>query len=216
MKTRLMSQNTPLHKLCIEFFINRNHVNRQHEERDEPNHGVGRPIATAGLGVPSGLFNDFGDVFVTATGCRDVIAETDFKNLKDGAILANSGHFDVEIATANLDKIATAKAEIRPNLMEYTLPSGKQIYLLAQGRLVGQSAAEASPADIMDLTFTLVAVTVEWTTQENGVLTDQQVYLPPAGLTERVASTKLDALGLQHDALTTAQEAYVASWTTGT
>ena len=62
MKTRLMSQNTPLHKLRIEFFINRNHVNRQHEERDEPNHGVGRPIATAGLGVPSGLFNDFGDV----------------------------------------------------------------------------------------------------------------------------------------------------------
>ena len=157
-----------------------------------------------------------GDVFVTATGCRDVIAETDFEKLKDGAILANSGHFDVEIATANLDKMATAKAEIRPNLMEYTLPSGKQIYLLAQGRLVGQSAAEASPADIMDLTFTLMAVTVEWTTQENGVLTDQQVYLPPADLTERVASTKLDALGLQHDTLATAQEAYVASWTTGT
>ena len=157
-----------------------------------------------------------GDVFVTATGCRDVIAQTDFEKLKDGAILANSGHFDVEIAATNLDNISTAKADIRPNLVEYTLPSGKQIYLLAQGRLVGQSAAEASPADIMDLTFTLMAVTVEWAIRENSVLTDRQLYLPPADLTQRVASIKLNALGLQHDTLTAAQEAYIASWATGT
>lgn len=150
------------------------------------------------------------------TGCRDVIPETSFDKLKDGAILANSGHFDVEIPTESLEKIATAKTEIRPNLMEYTLPSGKQIYLLAQGRLVGQSAAEASPADIMDLTFTLMAVTVEWAVRQNREFPQQQFFLPPAELTGQVASTKLAALRLEHDRLTAAQEEYVASWTMGT
>ena len=157
-----------------------------------------------------------GDVFVTATGCRDVIAQSDFEQLKDGAILANSGHFDVEIAATHLDTISTAKAEIRPNLVEYGLPNGKRVYLLAQGRLVGQSAAEASPADIMDMTFALMAMTVEWAIRDNSVLVDRQLYLPPADLIQRVASIKLDALGLQHDTLTAAQEAYIAAWASGT
>lgn len=157
-----------------------------------------------------------GDVFVTATGCRDVIAQSDFEQLKDGAILANSGHFDVEIAATHLDTISTAKAEIRPNLVEYSLPNGKRVYLLAQGRLVGQSAAEASPADIMDMTFALMAMTVEWAIRDNSVLMDRQLYLPPADLVQRVASMKLDALGLQHDTLTVAQEAYIAAWASGT
>jgi len=157
-----------------------------------------------------------GDVFVTATGCRDVIAQSDFAQLKDGAILANSGHFDVEIAATNLDTISTAKAEIRPNLVEYRLPNGKRVYLLAQGRLVGQSAAEASPADIMDMTFALMAMTVEWAIRDNSVLMDRQLYLPPADLIQRVASIKLEALGLQHDTLTAAQEAYIAAWASGT
>jgi S-adenosylhomocysteine hydrolase len=105
---------------------------------------------------------------------------------------------------------------MRPHLAEYTLPSGKQVYLLAQGRLVGQSAAEASPADIMDLTFTLMAVTVEWAAQERNSFHKKQVLLPPAELTDRVASMKLAALGLTHDRLTPSQERYLASWGSGT
>lgn len=157
-----------------------------------------------------------GDLFVTATGCRDVIGEHDFVNLKDGAILANSGHFDVEVDVASLERAAMKKTTIRPNLMEYQLPAGKKIFLLAQGRLVGQSAAEASPADVMDLTFTLMAMTVEWIAQNRGELRERRVKLPPAEFTERVADLKLRALGLHHDRWTPAQREYVESWAHGT
>jgi adenosylhomocysteinase len=157
-----------------------------------------------------------GDLFVTATGCRDVIGENDFAQLKDGAILANSGHFDVEVNAASLERVASRKTIIRPNLMQYDLPNGKRIFLLAQGRLVGQSAAEASPADVMDLTFTLMAMTVEWIAQNRGELRERRVKLPPAEFTERVADLKLRALGLRHDSWTPSQREYVESWAHGT
>src|SRR5262249_31463260 len=153
-----------------------------------------------------------GDVFVTATGCSGVITADHLAGGKDGAIFANSGHFDVEIDVAGLECAATARTEIRPNLTEYTLADGKQVYLLAQGRLVGQSAAEASPADIMDLTFTLMAMTLEWAVRQRDALRTQPVWLPPVELTEAVASMKLAALGLAHDQLTAAQRAYLKSW----
>jgi adenosylhomocysteinase len=156
-----------------------------------------------------------GDVFITATGCRAIITTEHFAALKDGAVLANSGHFDVEIDVAALERAAQRKTEIRPNLTEYILADGKSVYVLAQGRLVGQSAAEASPADIMDLTFTLMAMTVEWAVQQRD-LGGQQIQLPPAELTQRVASMKLAALGVVHDRLTATQEEYVASWAAGT
>ena len=157
-----------------------------------------------------------GDLFVTATGCRDVIGAEDFAHLKDGAILANSGHFDVEVNVASLERVASRKIAIRPNLMEYTLPNGKRIFVLAQGRLVGQSAAEASPADVMDLTFTLMAMTVEWIAQNRGEMRERRVKLPPPEFTERVADLKLRALGLRHDSWTPSQREYVESWAHGT
>ena len=166
--------------------------------------------------LPMSQAVELGDVFVTATGCREIITAADFARLKDGAILANSGHFDVEIDVASLERTAKAKTEIRPNLTEYTLTSGKQVYLLAQGRLVGQSAAEASPAEIMDLTFTLMAVTVEWAARESKAFPQNQVLLPPAEFTDRVASMKLAALGLAHDHFTPSQKEYLASWGAGT
>jgi adenosylhomocysteinase len=159
---------------------------------------------------------ELGDVFVTATGCRGIIAEADFPRLKDGAILANSGHFDVEIDVAALERMAVGKAEIRPHLTEYTLANGNHLALLAQGRLVGQSAAEASPADIMDLTFTLMALTVVWAAREPSLWRARQVVLPPLEFTERIAAMKLAALGLRHDHLTPSQERYLASWNLGT
>jgi adenosylhomocysteinase len=166
--------------------------------------------------MPMSQAVEMGDLFVSATGCADVLSEGDFAKLKNGAVLANSGHFDVEIDVAGLERIAVAKVEIRPHLTEYTLSNGKQVYLLARGRLVGQSAAEASPADIMDLTFTLMAVTVAWAARERSSFSQKQVMLPPAEFTERVASLKLAALELRHDRLTAAQEKYVASWGSGT
>jgi adenosylhomocysteinase len=166
--------------------------------------------------LPMSQAVEVGDVFVTATGCQHVITEADFAKLKDGAILANSGHSDVEIDVAALEKIAANKTKIRPHLVEYTLPSGKQVYVLAQGRLVGQSAAEASPADIMDLTFTLMAVTVVWAVRERDSLKNKHVVLPPAEFTDRVAAMKLAALGVAHDHLTPAQAHYLASWEAGT
>jgi adenosylhomocysteinase len=157
-----------------------------------------------------------GDLFVTATGCRDVIGQSNFAQLKDGAILANSGHFDVEVNVASLERIASRQTVIRPNLMEYTLPGGKRIFLLARGRLVGQSAAEASPADVMDLTFTLMAMTVEWIAHNHGELSERRVKLPPPEFTERVAELKLRALGLRHDSWTPSQREYIESWVHGT
>jgi len=157
-----------------------------------------------------------GDVFVTATGCRDVIDAAALHQIKDGAIVANSGHFDVEIDVASLERVATHRRDIRPNLVEYTLPGGKQVYLLARGRLVGQSAAEASPADVMDLTFTLMAMTIEWAAREGRSWQAKTVQLPPAEFTARVASMKLAALGLAHDTLTAGQRDYLSSWTAGT
>ncbi len=157
-----------------------------------------------------------GDIFVTATGCRDVIAAEHFASLKDGAILANSGHFDVEVNVAALEKAAATKSVIRPNLVEYSLPNGRRVFLLAEGRLVGQSAAEASPADVMDLTFTLMAMTVEWIAESRGALRERRVKLPPAEFTERVAEMKLRAVGIAHDALTESQRDYIESWSHGT
>src|SRR5262249_31942742 len=106
--------------------------------------------------------------------------------------------------------------EIRSNLVEYTLPNGKQIYLLAQGRLVGQSAAEASPADVMDLTFTLMAMTIEWVAREGRSWTTKSVRLPPPEFTVRVAAMKLAAPGLAHATLTAEQRDYLSSWSAGT
>jgi adenosylhomocysteinase len=166
--------------------------------------------------MPMSQAVEMGDLFVTATGCADILSEAHFAKLKNGAVLANSGHFDVEIDVGALERIAVAKAEIRPHLTEYKLANEKQVYVLAQGRLVGQSAAEASPADIMDLTFTLMAVTIAWAARERGSLSEKQVMLPPAEFTERVASMKLAALELQHDHLSAAQEQYLTTWSAGT
>lgn len=166
--------------------------------------------------MPMSQAVEIGDLFVTATGCADVLGESDFAKFKSGAVLANSGHFDVEINVSALDRVALTKVEIRPHLIEYTLANGRQLYVLAQGRLVGQSAAEASPADIMDLTFTLMAVTVVWAAREGRSLPRKRVVLPPAEFTEQVASMKLSALQLQHDRLTPAQEQYLSAWNSGT
>ena len=156
-----------------------------------------------------------GDIFVTATGMSGVIRTEHFLVMKDGAILANSGHFDVEVDVAALRKLAVGQAEIREHLVEYRLPNGRVLYLLAQGRLVGQVAAEASPAAVMDLSFADQALSARYLVQAGSHL-PPAVYDVPSEIDERVADLKLRAFGVRLDTLDDAQYAYQRSWRYGT
>ncbi|GHO48264.1 adenosylhomocysteinase [Ktedonospora formicarum] len=158
---------------------------------------------------------ELGDIFVTVTGIAGVIRGEHFQRMKDGAILANSGHFNVEIDIAALADSASERAQVREHLEEYRMPDGRKLYLLAQGRLVGQVAAEASPAAIMDLSFADQALCTRYLLQEYQHLTPD-VHDVPAAIDERVAALKLRALGIELDSLNEQQEVYARSWQLGT
>jgi adenosylhomocysteinase len=156
-----------------------------------------------------------GDIFVTATGMAGVIRADHFRAMKDGALLANSGHFDVEVDVASLRRMAIGEQEIREHLAEFRLPNGRALYLLAQGRLVGQVAAEASPASVMDLSFADQALSARYLMQDGQQL-PPGVYDVPPEIDERVASLKLQSLGVRIDTLDDTQRAYQESWQLGT
>ncbi len=154
-----------------------------------------------------------GDVFITVTGNRDVIRTEHVEVMKDGAILANSGHFDIEIDVAGMTAMATeVRRHIRPQTDEYVLADGRRVLLLAEGRLVNLGAAEGHPAAVMDMSFADQALTAEW------LLTQQLepgVYDVPTEVDKDVARLKLAAMGYELDILTPAQEHYLNSWDTG-
>jgi adenosylhomocysteinase len=155
-----------------------------------------------------------GDVFVTVTGNRDAITLDHLKAMKPGAIVGNAGHFDVEVDVAGLRREATSATEVRPNAVAYDLPGGGRVVLLAEGRLVGQSCAEASPAEVMDLTFATQALAVAHLVAAGGDL-GPGVHPVPAEIEQRVARHKLAALGVRCDDLTAAQEGYLRDWRLG-
>jgi adenosylhomocysteinase len=155
-----------------------------------------------------------GDVFVTVTGNRDAITLQHLTAMKPGAIVCNAGHFDVEVDVAGLRRAATDATEVRPNAVAYTLPGGGRVVLLADGRLVGQSCAEASPAEVMDLTFATQALAVEHVAIAGAAL-GPGVHPVPAAIEQRVARHKLAALGVRCDDLTAGQEAYLRDWRIG-
>ncbi|HWE62796.1 MAG TPA: adenosylhomocysteinase [Chloroflexota bacterium] len=156
-----------------------------------------------------------GDIFVTATGMSNVIGAAHFKHMRDGALLANSGHFDVEVDVAALTRSASSSAAVREHLTEYRMPDGRSLFLLAQGRLVGQVAAEASPASVMDLSFADQALSTHYLLGEGGLL-PPGVHNVPAAIDEQVAALKLQALGIRLDTLDEAQRAYAGAWQAGT
>jgi adenosylhomocysteinase len=156
-----------------------------------------------------------GDVFVTATGMAGVIRLEHMLAMKDGAILANSGHFDVEVDVAGLRACAVATTPIRDHMVEYRLPNGNALYLLADGRLVGQVAAEASPAAVMDMSFADQALSTAYLFEVGNDL-PPGVYEVPPQIDERVALLKLAALGVQLDTLDSAQHRYQQEWQMGT
>ncbi|MEB3816968.1 MAG: adenosylhomocysteinase [Desulfurococcales archaeon] len=152
-----------------------------------------------------------GDIFVTATGNKSVIREEHMKLMKDGAILANAGHFNVEIDVDALERISVSKRRIRDNLDEYKLPDGRRLYLLAEGRLVNLVAAEGHPSEVMDMSFANQALATLYILKNKGKL-ERRVYDVPRNQDEEVARLKLETMGIEIDKLTPEQEEYLRSW----
>jgi adenosylhomocysteinase len=156
-----------------------------------------------------------GDIFVTLTGDCNVIDRQHLEAMKDGAIVANSGHFDNEINVRALAAMAESVRRIRDHVDEYRLGDGRRIYLLGEGRLVNLAAAEGHPAAVMDMSFANQALASEWIAQHHAQL-EKQVYSLPKELDEEIARLKLDAMGVRIDTLTEEQRRYLASWQEGT
>ncbi len=156
-----------------------------------------------------------GDFFVTLTGNTDVIRSEHFYLMKDGAILANSGHFNVELGLDALEKISAKKCLVREGIEEYTLPSGVRLNVLAEGRLINLAAAEGHPSSVMDMSFANQALAAEHLVQHKNSL-GRGVFPVPEEIDRHIAELKLHALGITVDALTEKQQEYLASWESGT
>jgi adenosylhomocysteinase len=156
-----------------------------------------------------------GDVFVTVTGNKNVIAKEHFEVMKTGAVVANSGHFNVEIDIPALEKLASSKRVTREFVDEYALRDGRKIYLLGEGRLINLAAAEGHPASVMDMSFANQALSCEYLVKNYKSL-EKKVFPVPLELDKRVARLKLEAMGVKIDKLTPQQEEYLASWSEGT
>jgi adenosylhomocysteinase len=156
-----------------------------------------------------------GDVFITATGNTNVIDSVHFARMKDGAILANSGHFDVEVHVKALHEMATEVSIVRPLVEECRLPDGRRIYLLAEGRLVNLAAAEGHPASVMDMSFANQALSAEYLVKRHGELSPE-VYAVPLEIDEEIGRLKLLSMNVRIDKLTEEQSRYLSSWEAGT
>ena len=151
-----------------------------------------------------------GDVFVTVTGCKDVIVGRHFQAMKHNALLANAGHFDCEVNVAALRELAESSQLRRENIVGYTLPNGKTLNVLAEGRLVNLAAGNGHPAEILDMSFAVQALAAEWLTKQTGL--EKKVYAVPDAIDDEIGRAKLAALGLSIDSLTEEQEKYLTSW----
>ncbi|MCH7645877.1 MAG: adenosylhomocysteinase [Nitrospinae bacterium] len=165
--------------------------------------------------LPMGEAAPIGDIFVTITGDISVIRPTHFKKMKDGAILCNSGHFNVEIDLPGLERMTVKRRTIRPFLEEYTLKNQRRLYVLGEGRLINLTAAEGHPSSVMDMSFANQALAAEYIHQNAGEL-ESKVYPVPEEIDKAIASLKLKSLGVKIDTLTKKQEGYLSSWDMGT
>ena len=156
-----------------------------------------------------------GDIFVTATGCNDILRKEHFRVMKDGAILANSGHFNVEINIPDLKKLSKRRRVVRDNVEEFTLRNGNRIYLLGEGRLINLAAAEGHPSEVMDMSFANQALCAEYIAKSRSKLRIK-LYSVPEDIDKRIASMKLHSMGMSLDRLTPAQKKYLGSWQEGT
>ncbi len=165
--------------------------------------------------LPSKEAAKVGDVFVTVTGDIHVLGKDHFNLMKDGAILANSGHFNVEIDIPALEKMAKSRRVIRENVEEFLLADGRKIYLLAEGRLVNLAAAEGHPASVMDMSFANQVLSAGFMFIKSKEL-EKKVYVVPSEIDKEIARLKLSSMGISIDTLTKEQEEYLTSWEMGT
>jgi adenosylhomocysteinase len=156
-----------------------------------------------------------GDIFCTVTGDISCLRKEHFSIMKDGAIICNSGHFNVELNIPDLESLAVKVNRVRAYVDEYTLKDGRRINLLAEGRLINLSAAEGHPASVMDMSFAVQALTTEFVVKNKGKL-KPKVYDVPRDIDEWVASLKLKSMGIEIDTLTPEQKKYLSSWEMGT
>ncbi|MEM3849452.1 MAG: adenosylhomocysteinase [Zestosphaera sp.] len=156
-----------------------------------------------------------GDVFVTATGNKGVIREEHFRLMKDGAVLANAGHFNVEVCVEDLERISLRKRSVRPNLEEYTLHDGRKLYLIGEGRLVNLVSAEGHPSEVMDMSFANQALATKYIVRNRSAL-EKRVYVLPREIDEEIAQYKLRSMNVEIDKLTEEQIRYISAWKYGT
>jgi adenosylhomocysteinase len=156
-----------------------------------------------------------GDVFVTVTGNKNVIGRDHFDKLKGGAILANSGHFNVEIDLDTLAAVASSRKEARPFVEEFSMKDGRKLYVLGEGRLINLAAAEGHPASVMDMSFANQALSAEYMAKNHATM-ENKVYSVPEDLDKQVAKMKLESMGFSIDKLSPEQEEYLAGWSEGT
>ena len=152
-----------------------------------------------------------GDLFITATGCRDILTERHFAVMKHNALLCNAGHFNVEVSETELRKLAVRVYQRRDQIMGYEMPDGRTLNLLAEGRLVNLASGNGHPAEIMDMSFAIQALSLEYLLCNGGQM-QKRVYDVPAEIDDEVSWVKLHAMGLEIDRLTEAQRDYLAGW----
>lgn len=156
-----------------------------------------------------------GDLFITVTGNKSVIRKEHFAAMKDGAIVCNSGHFNVELDIPSLERMAVSKRQARPYVDEYKLKGGKRVYLLGEGRLINLAAAEGHPAMVMDMSFANQSLSVEYLVKKAKTL-QNSVYVVPSNIDKEVSRLKLKSMGIEIDTLTPEQVKYLATWSEGT
>src|ERR1700720_3710221 len=156
-----------------------------------------------------------GDIFVTVTGNKSVLAGEHFEKMRDGAVICNSGNFNVEIDIPALEKLSSGNRIARPFVEEYSMRDGRRVYLLGEGRLINLAAAEGHPAAVMDMSFANQALSAEYILKHASEL-KPQVYVVPEAIDRQIAKLKLESMGVQMDKLTPEQELYLASWSEGT
>jgi len=161
--------------------------------------------------MPMEEASKIGDVFITVTGCNNVIEKKHFMNMKEGVILSNAGHFDVEVSVAQLKEIAVKKSDKRKNIVGYELENGKTLNLLGEGRLVNLACADGHPVEIMDMSFAIQALCAKYIVDNKGKL-ENHVYKVPVDIDKFVANAKLKSLGVSIDKLTKEQDEYLNSW----
>ncbi|MBI3628831.1 MAG: adenosylhomocysteinase, partial [Candidatus Rokubacteria bacterium] len=165
--------------------------------------------------MPMARAAEVGDIFVTVTGNKAVIRKEHFTRMKDGAILANSGHFNVEIELDALAAMARSRRPMRPFVEEFVIGGGRRVYVLGEGRLINLASAEGHPASVMDMSFANQALSAEYMVKHGQTL-ERKVYVVPREIDREIARLKLASMDVQIDELTPDQESYLGSWTHGT